>query len=143
MSSSSRHLNARRLPSRALFVFFPATFVITWGIVGSKPELVPKPAFFAYQRVIPETAIDEAVVLEMQSPGLVPPGQRAEIVVSVRNDGTNPWTGSTGYRLDVAVDADEWLLDADSIEQITEIQLIVIDVLRWLIHVDFFGCACH
>jgi hypothetical protein len=100
----------------------PAPPSSTWGIVGSKPELVAKPAFFAYQRVIPETAIDEAVVLEMQSPGFVLPGQRAEIVVSFRNDGTNPWTGSTGYHLDVAVDTDEWLLDADSIEQITEIQ---------------------
>jgi len=35
VSSSPGHLNARRLPSRALFVFFPASFVITWGIVGS------------------------------------------------------------------------------------------------------------
>ncbi|MEE4162414.1 MAG: CPBP family intramembrane glutamic endopeptidase [Woeseiaceae bacterium] len=34
-SSSPRHPHERRLPSRALFVFFPATFAIAWGIIGS------------------------------------------------------------------------------------------------------------
>lgn len=112
----------------------PTPSATTWGIVGSKPDLVPKPAFFAYQRVIPEVEIDSAHLVDFSAPDFMLPGQRAEIAVTLRNHGTSTWSGATGFHLDTVLYSDGWRLDTTTIDHDFEIRPG--DEARFVMHVE-------
>jgi hypothetical protein len=112
----------------------PSPSATTWGIVGSKPDLVPKPAFFAYQRVIPEVTVDDAELVDLTAPAFVIPGQRGEIAVTFRNIGTSTWDGPIGFRIDARIHAEGWWFESDAFD--TDFTVRPGETVRFVMHMQ-------
>jgi len=93
----------------------------TFGILGGKPDLEAKPAFFAYRNAIADTEIDDAEVLHIEAPDFVLPGRRAVANVLLLNTGTSVWRGSTGFHVDAGVDSDAWKVDTGALPRVFEV----------------------
>ncbi len=86
----------------------PAPDTSTFGILGSWPDLERKSAYFAYANAIASTPFVDGEVLAVDGPRFVAPGTIAEVIVTVRNTGTESWRGDAGYRLEVGTNLAAW-----------------------------------
>ena len=94
----------------------------TFGILGGKPDLEAKAAFYAYRNAIAATEIDDGEVVDFKAPAFVRPGQRAEARVELRNTGTSVWRGSEGFHVDAGVDSTAWKVDTDALPREFEVR---------------------
>ena len=94
----------------------------TFGILGGKPDLEAKAAFYAYQNAITETETDDAEVSALVAPIFVLPGQRVVATVELRNTGTSVWRGSAGFHVDAGVDSSAWKVDTDALPREFEVK---------------------
>jgi hypothetical protein len=78
---------------------------LSWGIVGSPPELHRKPVFYAYREFIESAEVDDAEITSIEIPRFVGTGGSQLLLITLRNTGTTSWTDDDGVRLVAEVDS--------------------------------------
>ncbi len=80
----------------------------SWGILSPRPELVRKPAFYAYTDFIAGAVVDDAEIVSVEAPAFLARGETADVRLVLRNTGTTTWRTAEGYALEIGTTGSDW-----------------------------------